>query len=126
VSAQRRAARAANLTAPAARRTIGGVPIHWRDRRPEPDYDKLAAHLAARSEPRLMLTFAELEAIVGEPLPLSARHVSQWWHSTDHRRSRHGFAWRTAGWQLEHVDVYAETVTFVRVESTAPDAHSGS
>ena len=41
------------------------------------DYARLTAHLRVRAEPRVTLTFAVIEAILGEPLPLAA-HVRQW------------------------------------------------
>ena len=81
---------------------------------PTGDYARLTAHLAARSEPRLMLTFAEIEGIVGELLPLQAKLQAQWWQSGYRGRAPHGFAWQAAGWQVDLVDTYTETVTFAR------------
>jgi hypothetical protein len=40
------------------------------------DYAELAAHLAVQAGPRLTHTLAEVEAIIGGPLPLAARFGS--------------------------------------------------
>ena len=94
---------------------------------PQPvgDFARLAAHLAMQPGPRLALTFAEVEAITGGLLPIRARLHEQWWRAGYRGRARHSFAWRAAGWEVEHVDVYAETVTFVRTESPTSDARGG-
>jgi hypothetical protein len=93
--------------------------------KPVGDFARLAAHLAMQPGPRLTLTFAEVEAITGGLLPLRARLQEQWWRAGWHGRAPHTLAWRATGWEVEHVDAYDGTVTFVRVESTAPDAHGG-
>ena len=93
--------------------------------RPAGDFDRLAAQLATQHGPRLTLTFDEIEAITGGLLPLWARHGSQWWRSGYPGRAPHGLAWRATGWEVEQVDVYAETVTIVRTEGPTPDAHGG-
>ena len=88
----------------------------WHRRRSQAvsSFDRLTAYLAARAEPRLKLTFGEVEAILGELLPWGARLGSQWWG--DHRtgRRQHSRAWRAAGWRVAGVDAHAGRVTFVR------------
>ena len=79
-----------------------------------PDYTRVATYLAARREPRVTLTFDQVEAILGEPLPLVARVMGGWWSGVSAQRHQQGRAWRAVGWRSEHVDIYAETVTFVR------------
>ena len=78
-----------------------------------PDYTKLAEHLDACPAPNVTLTFEEVEAISGGPLPLMARLHGLWWR---HRRGGkdHAFAWRSVGWHVDRIDAYAATVTFVR------------
>jgi hypothetical protein len=79
-----------------------------------PDYALLAAHLATLAGPRVTLTFAEVEAIIGGPLPLAARLNHSWWRDHPMGRRSHGGAWIRAGWQIEAHDAYAGTVTFAR------------
>ena len=88
------------------------------------DFARLAAHLDVELGPRLTLTFAEVEAITGELLPFAATLGTQWWRSGSYGRA-HSFAWRSVGWDVEQVDPYAGTVTFVRTESPAPGARGG-
>ena len=81
---------------------------------PATDYGKLAAHLAARAESCLTLTFDEVEAIVGGLLPLAARLGPYWWGNHRQGRRQHGRAWQEAGWRVAGVDAHAGRVTFVR------------
>ena len=57
------------------------------------------------------MSFGEIEEVVGERLPASARFPS-WWRN-DHRRM-HSRAWLTAGWEVEDVHGSDSEVVFVR------------
>jgi hypothetical protein len=57
-----------------------------------PDYALLAAHLAAQPGPRITLSFAEVEAIIGGLLPLIARLHRAWWAEHGTGRRHHGGA----------------------------------
>ena len=88
-------------------------------------FERLGEHLAARAaagEARATLAFAAIEALVGRPLPPSARDLRRyraWWmHTAAHARSWHG--WTRAGWRVAAVDPTAETVTFARSGGTPP------
>ena len=76
-------------------------------------YIRLAAHLAGQpsSVDRLTLTFPEIEAIVGEALPSTARFPS-WWRNDD--RKMHSRAWLTAGWRVDGLGSGRSQVEFVR------------
>ncbi len=80
-------------------------------------YDRLADHLAAIGESVITLTFAEVEAIVGSPLPATARHDKYWWVTTALTRyaTPHIRAWWQAGYAADRPDFAAETVTFRRM-----------
>ncbi len=83
-------------------------------------YDPLAAYLAGLAADEVMLTFAEIEAILGTALPPSARAMPFWVNATDRsRRPAQARAWRRAGWQAAHIDLRDDppTVTFARVRS---------
>ncbi len=73
-------------------------------------YEQLADFLAAQASDAARLNFAQIEAVLRQPLPRSA-HLRQWW--------RNGRAMRaplaTIGWQVVGVDIRAGTVTFARV-----------
>ena len=82
-------------------------------------YAPLADHLAARGaagEWRVTLTFAAIEALLGRPLPATARESRrhrQWWQGNVN--SPHAwYGWQRVGWRVETVDRAAETVTFAR------------
>jgi hypothetical protein len=61
-------------------------------------------------DPTVTLTFEQVEAILGYPLPDSARKYSYWWHS---RFQTHGH-WEAMGWKMS-LSMAAEMVTFTRI-----------
>jgi hypothetical protein len=78
-------------------------------------YDPLIRYLTALPAEAVTLTFAELEAIIGAPLPEAARQRSYWANS---RRGQFtGPPWLRAGWRVARTDLRrAEpAVTFARV-----------
>ena len=79
-------------------------------------YTLLADHLGAIGAGKIILTFAEIEAIVG-PLPDPARHQSEWWGTTPSMRYCHAHArgWWQAGYVADRPDFVAKRVTFRRV-----------
>ncbi len=62
----------------------------------ETKYGPLVAYLATQRESPVECTFAEIEGIIGFPLPRTARTVAGFW--TDQRRM-HVRAWEEAGWR---------------------------
>ena len=79
-------------------------------------YDPLTRYLANLAPDEVTLTFAEIEAIVGAPLPASARRASFW---TTTPRPLVARPWVRAGWRVVRTDLRGEmpAVTFVRVRS---------
>jgi hypothetical protein len=59
------------------------------------DYEALTGYLRVRSEPVVVVSFAELDRVVGG-LPASARKYSAWWANSRHSQP-HAFAWLDAG-----------------------------
>jgi len=59
----------------------------------------------------IRVTFEDIETLLDEPLPLSAREHRSWWanDSTSHTQS---LAWMRAGWRVDDVDLTAEKVVF--------------
>lgn len=85
-------------------------------------YRKLYTHLCGLNSHEWMTSFADIEAIIGDKLPASARlHRASWANDTTQTRAR---AWISAGWKTAHVDMDAETLLFRREAIWAPDGHS--
>ncbi|NJO43295.1 MAG: helix-turn-helix domain-containing protein [Cyanobacteria bacterium CRU_2_1] len=87
-------------------------------------YQPLQDYLRHRNEAEIPLTFAEIEQIMDEPLPDSARRSKAWWSN----RSKGGLqakAWMEAGYVAEAVDVHAEQVTFCKPPDTYQVERSG-
>jgi hypothetical protein len=82
-------------------------------RRPGPrKYDPLAAYLAGLAADRVVLSFAEIAAILGTALPPSARTPRFWLNAAS--RSPQARAWRRVGWRVAASNVGLGTVTFAR------------
>lgn len=52
-------------------------------------YDPLAQYLRAQSAPYVVLSFAEIESLIGAQLPRSARERREWWWNDLARQSSH-------------------------------------
>lgn len=78
-------------------------------------YDALRDHLRRCGEPRITMTFAEIDRIVPGGLPRSA-YVHQAWWAYEREPAAHvqKHAIRDAGYHVERYDLNAKTVTFVR------------
>jgi hypothetical protein len=63
--------------------------------------------------------FAEIEQLLGFPLPPSARRSQAWWANS---RGAHvqAAAWLDAGWLTSRVDLAGERVVFVREQAPRP------
>ena len=84
-------------------------------------YEPLSARLARETADEWTARFAELERVLGFPLPRSARTYREWW--ANQRDSGHSQArgWQDAGWQVWKVDLKREEVTFRRRSPAAPE-----
>ena len=87
-----------------------------RQRRPWPrkKYTPLAAWLADQGAAEVTCTVAQIEAVLGEPLPLAASMRTWWcWPSMLLPQQL-----ASAGWGVRAVDTLQGTVTFVRVSES--------
>ena len=85
-------------------------------------YRKLYAHLRSLSSREWKASFADIEAIIGDRLPASARrHRASWANDITQARAR---AWLAAGWETAQVDMDAETLLFRREDLYAPNGQS--
>ncbi len=65
--------------------------------RPHPNkYQLLADYLAANEGAEVVLTFAQIEVILGDPLSVTAQVSPSWWTEARYDRTR---GWRTLGWR---------------------------
>lgn len=67
-------------------------------------YDPLREFLEKQSRPLIRMSFEQIERIIGEDLPPSARHHRAWW-SNNQSNSVMTRAWREAGFKSERVDM---------------------
>ena len=71
----------------------------------------LGAYLARQPGPTHTLTFGEVEALLGRPLPAYAHAERAWW-TNDPGHSQADDGWLAAGWQVASVDRSRQTVAF--------------
>ena len=77
-------------------------------------YDPLKRYLAERTDPVIHLSFAEIERIIGGPLPASARRHRPWWANERLGSHVHASAWMGADRRTTNVDLNTGAVDFVR------------
>lgn len=80
-------------------------------------YEALTKHLSKRAERRVPMSFADLEKLLGFPLPSSARAHRPWWANSVHGHVQ-ARGWLDAGFQSEQVDLEKERLVFVRLNET--------
>jgi DNA-binding transcriptional regulator YiaG len=74
-------------------------------------YQPLLDYLRQKGDRQVTLTFAEIEAMMGEKLPESAREKRAWW-SNRSKGALQARAWMDAGFLVADLDFDASTVTF--------------
>jgi len=71
-----------------------------------------------RKQPAMMeqieLTFDQVEAILGTPLPKSATRLTTWWTNVQPKIQSHRTAWLKNGWMVAEFDLQARWVKFLR------------
>ena len=87
-------------------------------------YRKLYAHLLNLSSQEWKASFADIEVIIGDRLPASARRYrASWANDITQARAR---AWLAAGWETAQVDMNAETLLFRREDINGPGGQPAS
>ncbi|WP_186387848.1 MULTISPECIES: hypothetical protein [unclassified Stappia] len=87
-------------------------------------YDPLGAYLKTRNIEQVPMTFAEIEKLIDDRLPASARRHRAWW-SNNPSNSVITKVWLDAGYVTANVDLARERLTFRRGRppvSSAPAA----
>jgi len=76
-------------------------------------YDRLAKHLSGLDRSRKhTLPFERIEAILGFPLPRSAKTYQAWWANQKNGRHVQANAWLDEGWVTEDLALNSRSVTF--------------
>lgn len=86
-------------------------------------YEPLGHFLRGRTDDRWSASFAEIEAVLGFTLPMSARKHAAWW-ANQQGPGHSQTSWREAGWKTCNVDLKQGRVDFERMQSPdmpAPD-----
>ena len=77
-------------------------------------YIPLTKYLRKKRAGYLTLTFAEIEEIIGEPLPRSAKVLGRRWWSNNTKGRAQGTGWINAGWRVVGLD--GDKLYFKRVD----------
>jgi hypothetical protein len=96
-------------------------PPEWSARDGTGHYRQLREYLQDRNADRVVLTFAEIEDLLGFALPDQARAEVNWWGDADQGSSQ-SEAWTFAG-RTATVNLLARSVVFER--DAVLDLHSG-
>jgi hypothetical protein len=75
-------------------------------------YDPLTTFLQARNGREVRMSFAEIEALLGQKLPAKSKAHRAWW-SNNPSNSVMTKAWLAAGYKSAHVDIAGEKLSFV-------------
>lgn len=79
-----------------------------------PEYLSLHTYLEHRYASTVVLTFEQMEALLGFALPACARTEPEWWTGVPMPRDVHAHAWSGAG-RTATPNLPAQTVAFERV-----------
>jgi hypothetical protein len=82
-------------------------------------YQPLADHLAGLAADDWRASFAEVEAVLGFPLPKTALSSDGWWTGEDDKT--HKRAWLDSGWRVTDLDRREGKVVFERLARAAAE-----
>ena len=108
-------ARWRTATAAPERRTCD-VPVERPAPRVPPEYLSLHTYLDHRYASVVVLTFEQMEALLGFALPAPASTEREWWTGAAVPTNRYAEAWTGAG-RTATPNLMARTVTFERLDS---------
>jgi len=78
-------------------------------------YQPLLQYLVKSDKGLITLSFAQIEEILGAPLPPSAHRYPAWWGNEASRTRTQSNAWMDAGYQTEDLNLNARTVSFRKI-----------
>jgi hypothetical protein len=76
------------------------------------NYDPLREYLLFSGKMAVTMTFAEIERVLGRPLPVSARKRSAWW-SNNSQGHVQADAWLNASYKASDLDLALGQVSFI-------------
>lgn len=79
-------------------------------------YAALEKFLESKGHERIPMTFSDIEKVIDDDLPPSARKHRAWW-SNNPSNSVITYSWLAAGYRTAEVNLEGEKVTFVRDRS---------
>ncbi len=88
-------------------------------------YEPLKNHLANKGFSEIPMRFSDIESIIENSLPPSARKHRAWW-SNNPSNSVITFAWLNAGYKTAKVDLSDEKLVFVRDNTLTPSSKDSS
>jgi len=77
-------------------------------------YAALHEHLNRRAGRAEMLTFEDIEEIIGKELPKSAHKHRSFWANDNQDHHSHARAWMRAGYRVAYLDAEQKVVRFER------------
>ena len=101
-------------TTPIPERRAAVVPVQPRQPRVPVEYLALYTYLDHRYASTVVLTFEQIEALLGFALPDAARMERDWWTAAALRMGSHSDAWTMAK-RTATPNLSARTVTFERL-----------
>jgi predicted DNA-binding protein (UPF0251 family) len=87
-------------------------------------YQLLLEFLRGSQQNDVILSFAEIETLINDSLPDSAKTKSAWW-SNRKKGALQASAWMGAGYRVENVDFEQQQVRFVKPPDKVPVQRSG-
>jgi hypothetical protein len=84
-------------------------------------YDPLGEYLRQRPTSEVPMSFSEIEAVIGAPLPLKAVNYPAWWSNSTSNNTMTK-VWLDAGFRTERVDVGGRRLIFRRTRTRPRDA----
>ena len=85
-------------------------------------YQPLEKFLSRKGVSHIPMTFADIEAIIADRLPPSARKYRAWW-SNNPSNSVITYAWLAAGYRTSQVDLASEKLVFMRDRADMEKSH---
>ena len=77
-------------------------------------YQPLQSHLERRRGRPEMLTFEDIEQIIGKQLPMSATKHRSFWSNDNREEGSASHAWSRAGYRVAYLDREQKVVRFER------------
>lgn len=75
-------------------------------------YEPLMMYLDKCGESQVTMSYKEIEAILGDSLPISAHKKKEWWSNNDTTHTQSS-AWSDVGYKTTNIKL-GESVTFIK------------